>query len=151
MSTLHAERILERLDGTTLTAASIGVATLTRSYPYSFADAALPACVITQVSDKPVLEVPDTLTFQDWRLTAEFLLAVKSSTLPLDTAMNAIRLALHKALMADTTQGGLCIYTYPGEVTIEQAKQDVSNDQPIAVMRVLFDFVYRTNLADPSA
>ncbi|MDE2102461.1 MAG: hypothetical protein KGL39_34765 [Patescibacteria group bacterium] len=150
MSTLHAERILAQLATATLTPAGLGVVTVARSYPYSLGDDALPAVVITQVADKPLHETPDTLTFQDWRLSVEFLVAVKSSALPLDTGMNAVRLSLHKALMADVTQTGLCIYTYPGEVTIEQSKDDTTSEQPISVMRALFDFIYRTGLSDPS-
>lgn len=151
MSTLHAEQILAHLSGTVLTPAVTGCVSVQRNYPYSFDDAELPALVINQLSDKPIGEHgPDNLEFQDWILGADFLIAVKQKTLPLDTALNAIRLAVHKAIMADMTLGGLTIMAYPGEVTIE-GKDTVAAEQPVAVMKMQFEFMYRTQITDPSA
>lgn len=147
---LHAERILAYLESTVLTPAVTGCVTVNRNYPYSFADADLPALVISQSSDKPLTEHgPSNLQFQDWVLAVEFLIAVKSSTLPLDTALNSHRLTVHKAVMADITLGGLTYMAYPGEVSIE-TKDSVEGEQPASVMRVLFEFIYRTHILDPS-
>lgn len=150
MSTLHAESILAYLAGTVLTTAATGCASVNRNYPYTFDTAALPALVITQLADKPIGDHgPDTQKFQDWTLSVELAIANKSSTVPLDTALNAFRLAIHKAIMADYTLGGLTFNAYPGEVTVEQ--KDVSaSEQPAAVMKMLFDFDYRTDYNDPS-
>lgn len=151
MSTLKAEQILAHLAGAVLTTAVTGCASVNRNYPFSYADAALPALSINQLSDKPVSEHgPDNLTFQDWMLTVDLLIAVKQSTLPLDTALNAIRLAVHEAIMADITLGGLTIMAYPGEVNIE-SKDTVSGEQPVAVMKMQFEFMYRTQITNPSA
>ncbi|MGA9855760.1 MAG: hypothetical protein WBR29_10835 [Gammaproteobacteria bacterium] len=151
MSALRAEQILAYLAGTVLTTTVTGCATVNRNYPYTLADADLPGLYINQVSDKPIGDKgPDNLVFQDWTLSVECLIGVKSSTLPLDTALNVIRLAIHKAVMADITLGGLTYNAYPGEVTIE-GKDNAVGEQPVAVMKVLFDFDYRTHITDPSA
>lgn len=150
MSTLHAEQILAYLGGTVLTTAVTGCASVKRNYPYSFDDAELPALVINQLADKPVGEHgPDNTTFQDWLLSVDFLVAVKQASLPLDTELNSIRLAIHKAVMADITLGGLTIMAYPGEVLIE-SKDTPQGEKPAAVMKMQFDFMYRTHITDPS-
>jgi len=150
MSALHAERILAYLGTTVLTPASTGCVSVNRNYPFTFADAAMPALVITQLSDKPIGDKgPDNLVFQDWTLSAEFLIGVKQTTLPLDTALNVIRLSVHKAVMADYTLGGLTFNAYPGEVTIE-TKDNAVGEMPAAVMKMQFEFDYRTHITDPS-
>lgn len=151
MSVLHAESILNHLATLVCTPASIGVATVNRDYPFSIPASGMPALIITQTEDKPLSEKgPDNLVFQDWSLGVEFMLAVKQSTLPLDSTLNGFRLAVHKAVMADITTGGFTYDIYPGAVSLEYGKDSVAGEQPVAVMKCLFEFIYRTKISDPS-
>lgn len=149
MTILHAERILQHLQ-TICTPATLGVTTVERNYPYALGADQIPFVGINQISDAPLLkDGPANLEFNDWDLQVEFLIATKSSTLPVDTALNAIRAALHLTLFTDYTQAGNCYNTVARDVTIE-VKEGTKADSPAAVMKCVFSFIYRTKISDPT-
>ena len=151
--TLRAETILSTLYSQLQSLVPNTVAGVSRHYPYSFNDASLPAVQILMGSDKPTGdEIPTNLTFQDWDLEVFFDIIIKSTTLPLDTALNNIRLAIHKSIMNDYTLGlgsSFILNGYPSAVDAPEQRSE--GETPVSVMRMGFIFRYRANIKDPSA
>ncbi len=151
MALLKAEQIAAAVLGV-LQAAIVAPAanTIDRARAYSYHDESLPALNVVLGPDKPVTDKgPDNLEFQDWELTVFVDIVVKTSAVPIDTLLNSLRLAVHKAIMANYTLGLPFVFNgYPGEAAEPEIKGD--GELPVAVLRTAFVFNYRASITDPS-
>jgi hypothetical protein len=72
----------------------------------------LPAYVLTYGGDAPLNELgPDNVRFIDWEFVIFVDLYDKITTAAIDSVFQAMRANIHRALMADVTQGANFILT----------------------------------------
>ena len=93
-------------DGALVTKARIG----------RFEEGELPAYVVTYGADVPLNELgPDNTRFIDWEFIVYVDLYDKLTVVDIDDAFQAMRANVHRALMADVTQGqNFILTTIPG-------------------------------------
>lgn len=151
MSTLQAEQICGAVATALAGLVPATVARVDRQRAYPLHDEDLPHINILMGADRPVTDRgPDNLSFQDWELTVYLDITLKSTTVPLETALNSIRLAAHKLLLANYTLGLNFVFNgYAGESGEPEEKGDT--EMPVSVMRVGFIFMHRALIADPSS
>lgn len=114
-------------------------ATVTRARTGPWQGADLPAYVLTYGPDSPLGELgPDNVRFIDW----EFIVFVdyydKLTTSAIDSVLQAARANIHRALMADVTQGLAFVLTTIPQGADEPLLDDAVEQKTIA---------YRTNWA----
>jgi len=114
-------------DGATVVRARVG--------PWQGAD--LPAYVLTYGPDTPLGDLgPDNVRFIDWEFVVFVDYYNKLTTAALDTVLQAARANIHRALMADVTQGLAFILTTIPQGADEPLLDDATEQKTIA---------YRTN------
>lgn len=114
-------------DGATVTRARVG--------PWQGAD--LPAYVLTYGPDTPLGDLgPDNVRFIDWEFVVFVDYYNKLTTAAIDTVLQDARANIHRALMADVTQGVAFILTTIPSGADEPLLDDAVEQKTIA---------YRTN------
>lgn len=111
-------------------------------------DSELPAYVVILGPDEPLSELgPDNLSFMDSQLILFVDVAIRSILVSLDQELLDMRARVHRALMADVTQGQTFVLT-----TIPAGAEDPiiddSGERKNATYRTNWAFRIRTSLAD---
>lgn len=111
-------------------------------------DAELPAYVVILGPDEPLNELgPDNLAFIDWQLVLFVDVAIRSVSVSLDQELLDMRARVHRALMANQTQGQTFVIT-----TIPAGSEDPiiddSGERKNATYRTNWAFHIRTSVTD---
>ncbi len=146
-----ATRIEQLIDAlvTTLEAdASITAGSVHRSRVEAFSDTELPAYNIEIGQDVPLGELgPDNVAFIDWQQQIFIDCYAKSIAANIDAVFLNMRRNVHRALMADYTQGLVFVSTTIPDGAEEPVLDD-SGEQKTSVYRVNFIFRLRTSIDD---
>lgn len=129
------EQILTAMVATLNAGAGVG-ATVYRSRATALNRAEFPAVVLEPVGDAATDNVH---TKTDWNLTVRIAILVKSET-P-DQAADAILVAVHEAVMSNTTWGGLAMDTAPSTVNWDLIEADVTT----GIVPAAYMVQYRTD------
>ncbi len=112
-------------------------ATVTRARTGPWQGADLPAYVLTYGPDSPLGELgPDNVRFIDWEFVVFVDYYDKLTTTAIDSVLQAARANIHRALMADVTQGLAFVLTTIPNGADEPLLDDAVEQKTIA---------YRTN------
>lgn len=112
-------------------------ATVTRARTGPWQGADLPAYVLTYGPDSPLGDLgPDNVRFIDWEFVVFVDYYDKLTTATLDSVLQNARANIHRALMADVTQGLAFVLT-----TIPQGADEPLLDESIEQKTI----AYRTN------
>lgn len=145
--THRAESIIDtvktRVTGLTTTGSNVFRG---RVYPAQASE--LPGLWLYLGPDEPQADYSQDLI--DSLLTVHIEAAVKSPTAQIDTELNKIREEVTIALQADYTQGlAYVIDTLEGEVAEPELSGE--GEQPVGVLRMTWQFLYRRSRTDPGA
>ena len=126
----------------------ISPGTVHRSRVEAFSDTELPAYNVEIGQDVPLGELgPDNVAFIDWQQAIFIDCYAKSLATNIDAVFLTMRRNVHRALMADYTQGLSFVSTTIPDGADEPVL-DNSGEQKTSVYRVNFIFRLRTSIAD---
>ena len=128
--------------------AAISTGSVYRSRTAAFADSELPAYSIEIGQDVPLNPLgPDNVRFIDWEQTIFVDCYAKSIATAVDSVFLNMRRNVHRALMADVTQGlSFVMTTIP--VGAEEPILDDAGEQKTMVYRTSWVFRLRTAIDD---
>jgi len=146
-----ATRIEQLIDAlvTTLEAdPGITAGSVYRSRVATLADTELPAYNIEIGADVPINPLgPDNVAFIDWSNQIFIDLYAKSTAVNIDSIFLDMRNFVHRALMADVTQGlAFILTTIPAGA--DEPVLDDSGEQKTITYRTAWEFRLRTNIDD---
>lgn len=120
--------------------------TVHRSRVETLADTELPAYNIEIGADTPLNPLgPDNVAFIDWAQSIFIDLYAKSTAVAIDNIFLDMRSFVHRALMADVTQGlSFILTTIPGGA--DEPVLDASGEQKTITYRTVWEFRLRTNI-----
>lgn len=142
----RVEQLIDALVTNLEADAAISAGSVYRCRSSAFADTELPAYNIAVGPDVPLNPLgPDNVAFIDWAQTLFIDCYVKSILPDIDAVFLDMRRNIHRALMADVTQGVSFVMT-----TIPQGAEepviDDSGEQKTAVYRTGWEFRLRTTI-----
>ena len=140
------ETLIDTLVTTLENDADINAGQVHRARTTPLADDELPAYNIEIGADVPLNPLgPDNVAFIDWAQQIFIDLYAKSSAVNIDNIFLDMRRNVHRALMADVTQGlGFVLTTIPGGA--EEPVLDHSGEQKTMTYRTSWEFRLRTSI-----
>lgn len=144
----RVETLIDTLVTTLEADAAITAGSVYRSRVDPFPDTDLPAYNIEIGPDTPLNELgPDNLAFIDWSQAIFIDLYAKSIAAQIDDVFLDMRAFVHRAIMADVTQGlSFVLNTIP--LGGEEPVLDTSAEQKTMVYRTGWEFRIRTSIDD---
>ena len=142
------ETLIDTLVTTLEADPNIAVGSVFRSRTTPLADDELPAYSIEIGADVPLNPLgPDNVAFIDWEQQIFIDLYEKSTAVNIDNLFLDMRNQVHRALMADVTQGlSFVLTTIPGGA--EEPVLDHSGEQKTMTYRTSWQFRLRTAIDD---
>lgn len=144
----RVEQLVDIIVSTLEADPAITPGTVYRSRVSPFADTELPAYSVTIGEDSPLSDLgPDNVAFIDWAQTIFVDLYAKSIAVAIDDVFLDMRSYVHRALMADVTQGTTWVMqTIPRGA--DEPILDHTGEQKSIVYRVAWEFRLRTSIDD---
>lgn len=142
------ETLIDTLVTTLEADPAITVGSVYRSRVEPFSDTELPAYTISIGQDTPLGDLgPDNVRFIDWAQIIFIDLYAKSIDQNIDPVFLDMRAAVHRALMADVTQGlNFVMQTIP--TGADEPALDHAGEQKTIVYRTGWEFRLRTAIDD---
>jgi hypothetical protein len=144
----RVEQLVDILVTTLEADADITPGSVYRSRTTPFADTELPAYNIELSADAPLDELgPSNVAFIDWAQAIFIDCYAKTIAAQIDDVFLNMRRNVHRALMADVTQGtNFVLQTIP--LGAEEPQLDASGEQQSMVYRTGWEFRLRTAIDD---
>jgi hypothetical protein len=144
----RVETLIDTLVTTLEADAGITPGSVYRSRVEPYSDTELPAYSIHIGQDTPLNDLgPDNVRFMDWAQLVFIDLYAKSIATNIDAVFLTMRSYVHRALMADVTQGtNFVLQTIP--TGADEPILDHSGEQKTMVYRTGWEFRLRTAIAD---